>query len=278
MDNMVLLSFAYTFLSTFAVSHVLPVSGSPAPAGVITPLTKAEITSFKPFSYYANTAYCDPSFTRNWTCGLNCEANPTFEPVASGGDGDKVQFWFVGFDPTLDTVVVSHQGTDFSKIHAVLTDADVNMTKLDSGLFPGVSRYVEIHRGFGDAHARIASTILAEGIHLVNFQANSVATQGLAYNISLGAAIALLDSVFLALYLHNVIFKTVVYAMPRVGNQAFADYVDEHLYDFHHINNKKDPVAISPERFLGYHHPSGEIHIGDDNAWYVCPDKGDMRY
>lgn len=92
MDNMVLLSFAYTFLSTFAVSHVLPVSGSPAPAGVITPLTKAEITSFKPFSYYANTAYCDPSFTRNWTCGLNCEANPTFEPVASGGDGDKVQF------------------------------------------------------------------------------------------------------------------------------------------------------------------------------------------
>lgn len=58
-----------------------------------------------------------------------------------------------------------------------------------------------------------------------------------------------------------------------MGNQAFADYVDEHLYDFHHINNKKDPVAISPERFLGYHHPSGEIHIGDDNAWYVCPGK-----
>lgn len=34
------------------------------------------------------------------------------------------------------------------------------MTKLDSGLFPGVSRYVEIHRGFGDAHARFVGSTL----------------------------------------------------------------------------------------------------------------------
>lgn len=31
----------------------------------------------------------------------NCDANPTFKPVASGGDGAVVQYWFVGYDLTL---------------------------------------------------------------------------------------------------------------------------------------------------------------------------------
>ncbi|KAJ6547865.1 hypothetical protein B0H10DRAFT_1969465 [Mycena sp. CBHHK59/15] len=42
----------------------------------------------------------------------NCDANPGFHPVASGGDGDAVQFWYVGVDSTLGTVIVAHQGTD----------------------------------------------------------------------------------------------------------------------------------------------------------------------
>lgn len=37
-------------------------------------------------------------------------------PVASGGDGDSTQFWYVGYDPILDEVVVAHQGTDTSKL------------------------------------------------------------------------------------------------------------------------------------------------------------------
>lgn len=74
----------------------------------------------------------------------------------------------------------------------------------------------------------------------------------------------------------------------QVGNQAFADYVDSHI-SFTHINNKKDPVPIVPGkpvynysrdvfiymtpsgRFLGYHHPSGEIHIAESNKWLSCP-------
>ena len=39
-----------------------------------------------------------------------------------------------------------------------------------------------------------------------------------------------------------------------------------------HINNKKDPVPIVPGRFLGFHHPSGEVHIDDPSGtWYSCP-------
>ena len=54
---------------------------------------------------------------------------------------------------------------------------------------------------------------------------------------SLGAALSLLDSVYLPLHLPGVTFKTFGYGMPRVGNKAFADYVDSHL-NLAHVNNK----------------------------------------
>jgi hypothetical protein len=52
----------------------------------------------------------------------NCQANPSFEPIASGGDGDAVQFWYVGYDPTLKTIIVAHQGTDFSELWVIRFD------------------------------------------------------------------------------------------------------------------------------------------------------------
>ena len=58
----------------------------------ITALSTTQISSFKPFTHYASTAYCNPSTTLTWSCGANCQANPTFEPIASGGDGSGTQF------------------------------------------------------------------------------------------------------------------------------------------------------------------------------------------
>jgi hypothetical protein len=75
------------------------------------------------------------------TCDLisisaTCNANADFIPVASGGDGSDVQFCklhfylehfrrltsirlgYVGFSPTQETVIVAHQGTDTSEMHA----------------------------------------------------------------------------------------------------------------------------------------------------------------
>ena len=98
---------------------------------------------------------------------------------------------------------------------------------------------------------------------------------------SLGAALALLDSVYLSLHLPaGTRVRMVGYGMPRVGNHAFADYVDAMhsagsdsvTVTATHINNKKDPIAIVPGRFLGLAHPAGEVHIQDDsgNLWVSC--------
>lgn len=109
---------------------------------------------------------------------------------------------------------------------------------------------------------------------------------------SLGAALALLDGVYLPLNLPSSIgFQTITYGLPRVGNQDFAAYVDANLA-ITHINNKyvfdvlinprglgadqghcsrEDPIPTVPGMFLGYHHPQGENHIMDDNTWVACP-------
>ena len=69
----------------------------PAPAALssrqsITTLTTVQISSFTPYAFFASAGYCQPSATLAWNCGTNCQANPSFHPIASGGDGVVVQF------------------------------------------------------------------------------------------------------------------------------------------------------------------------------------------
>jgi hypothetical protein len=87
---------------------------------------------------------------------------------------------------------------------------------------------------------------------------------------SLGGALAVLEGVFLRTQLPSASVKVVTYGLPRVGNQAFADWVDAHIPDLTHITHAHDPIPIVPGRFLGYHHPHGEIHIDDNAKWNAC--------
>jgi hypothetical protein len=117
-------SFAslYLSLALFCMPHVLasPIFHRQADLPALTP---SQISAFRPFTFYASAAYCRPAQLSSWTCGSeslppqlclirvfellnltiaeNCKANPTFQPVAAGGDGNDVQFWYVGIDPTL---------------------------------------------------------------------------------------------------------------------------------------------------------------------------------
>jgi len=235
----------------------------------ITTLTSAEVATFVPYSSYAAAGYCAASDTLAWSCGALCNANPKFIPVASGGDGDATQYWYVGYDPTLETVIVSHQGTTPSQIESLVTDGTFSLNTLNSTLFPGVSTSIEVHSGFGDEQAKTATVVLAAvKATMKKYTTTSVVLTG----HSLGAAISLLDSVYLPLNLpETTTFKTIVYGLPRVGNQAFADYIDANTPVLTHVNNMEDFVPILPGRFLGFVHPSGEVHITDSSAWLACP-------
>ena len=117
---------------------------------------------------------------------------------------------------------------------------------------------------------RTATTILSYVQQTLSaHNASSVTVVG----FSLGAALSLLDGVYLRLHLSSSVSVRVIgYGMPRVGNQAFADWVDSHLGgQVTHINDREDPIPIFPDRSLGFHHASVEVHITDSGSWENCP-------
>jgi len=202
-----------------------------------------------------------------WSCGAKCKANADFITVASGGNGGKVQSWYVGYSKAQNTVVVGHQGTNTSDSDSVATDLKVSLVSLDSKLFPGIGSTIKVHEGFAGAQAKTATEVL----NAVNKAISTHKTKAVTIvGHSLGGAIALLDSVYLPLHIKGVTFKTITYGMPRVGNQAFANYVDSHI-KLTHINNKKDPIPILPSTSTGYYHPAGEVHIEQSGTWASCP-------
>ncbi|TDL25795.1 lipase class 3 family protein [Rickenella mellea] len=207
----------------------------------VTPLSGAQISAFKPFTFFASAAYCQPSATLAWNCGANCQANADFQPVASRGNGVTVQF--------------------FSTPWSLPNKERIRPKWLNSA--------VQVHNGFRDNQASTAPGILAAVQQ--SLAAHSGATVTMVGH-SLGAALTLLDSIFLSVHLPvGTQFKTVGYGMPRVGNKAFADFVDAHSTQLTRITNKHDPVPIVPGRFLGFQHPSGEVHIDQQtSAFEAC--------
>jgi predicted lipase len=144
---------------------------------------------------------------------------------------------------------------------------------------------VEVHNGFASEQARYV-TSLSIATH-PNKKIRSTAPTILSYvkqaltahgassvtivGHSLGAALALIDGVYLRLQLPSATVRVVGYGMPRVGNQDFANWVDSNLGGHvTHVNNEEDPIPIVPGMFLGFHHASGEVHITDSGTWESC--------
>ncbi|KAI0822301.1 alpha/beta-hydrolase [Trametes gibbosa] len=259
----------YALLSAATVALAAPTSKR-----AVTALSGDALAAFAPFTQFARAAYCPSDKVADWQCGQACDALPGFQPTLTGGDGNAVQRFFVGYWPDQNSVVVSHEGTDPIQFESDLTDVDFFLDDLDPKLFPGLADGVQAHNGFADEHAKTAPTVLAEVHRLLSAKG---ANQVMVIGHSLGGALAELDSLFFALQLpSDVHVKGVTYGTPRVGNKAFASAIDDKVPDFVRINNERDVVPIVPGRFLGFVHPHGEIHItapgqavacaGDDNG------------
>lgn len=102
---------------------------------------------------------------------------------------------------------------------------------------------------------------------LAEFHPDSVTVVG----HSAGGAVALLDAVFLSAQPSvDVAVNAITFGMPRVGNKAFADLVDQRI-GIVRIINREDFIPVLPSLRFGYHHPSGEIRIQESGAWVSCP-------
>ncbi|KAF9241188.1 Alpha/Beta hydrolase protein [Melanogaster broomeanus] len=262
-----LASFAYllTLLSALGVVAMPGITPPVAPerrAQVtrVTPMPQSQISALAPYTQFARAAYCSPSVIQGWRCGEACEAVPSFKVSLTGGNGNSMQYYYVGYWPSNNSVVVARQGTDPTQLLSVLTDTNIKKDNLDPTLFPGIDNSVKVHSGFADEHADSARIILTEVRSLISQHgATSVTLVG----HSLGGALAELDCMFMALNLPSgIAIKGVTYGTPRIT-------------DFQRINNKRDIVPIVPGRFLGFSHVKGEVHIlGRHNA-VECPGDDD---
>ncbi|TEB21795.1 lipase [Coprinellus micaceus] len=242
-------------VSTFLLCARLAALAFAAPASSfleirqsVTTLSASEVSVYKPYSWYAGAAYCPPASTLAWNCGIKCSANSGFVPIASGGDGAIIQHWYVGWDASLQTLIVGYQGTDPKRLIPLLTDVNLLMTPLRPDLFPGVGLFVLTHTGFNDAHALSARAVLtAVRAGVSRYNATTVTLTG----HSLGGALAAISTLHLALNLPSN-------HIPPVS-------------EMNRINNKRDIVPTVPSRVLGFAHTEGEIHIVDSNEWKNCP-------
>ncbi|KAI0034440.1 lipase [Vararia minispora EC-137] len=259
--------FTLAFFVALAFGAPVDIFKNPAPS-LQDALGTQQIAAFKPYSYYAAAAYSHPSLTMSWTCGENCAANAKFRPVASGGDGGFTQYWYVGYDPTLNEVIVAHQGTNLTRLEALLVDAGLFFQPLDSTLFPDAPPLALVHSGFAGSHVRVAAaTRVAVQRALQTYGTQSVTVVG----HSLGAAIGVLNAIYLSHFLSSVVtVKFIGYGMPRVGDGAWAKYADATSASITRINNQEDPIPRLPPLILQYRHTSGEIHIQDPQVWVPC--------
>ncbi|EIW80990.1 alpha beta-hydrolase [Coniophora puteana RWD-64-598 SS2] len=267
----------FTAAAVVALAAALRVSAVPAPVEAwvssLTNMSASDLSALAPYTQMARAAYCDPSKVTGWQCGDACNAVPGVQITTTGGDGDSVQYYYVGYYPTDNSVVVAHQGTDPTQFLSDLTDADIPMENLNSTLFPGVDSSVQVHKGFADEHAQTADIILSAVKSLIS---STGATMVTLIGHSLGGALAELECMYMHLNLpSNIAVRGRTYGTPRVGNAAWASFFDSSISDFMRVDNEKDPIPICPGRFLNYSHVQGEVHIVQTDYAVECPGDDD---
>ncbi|KDN33253.1 hypothetical protein RSAG8_13658, partial [Rhizoctonia solani AG-8 WAC10335] len=153
-----------TALASFCALTLLPLVAYAAPTNVpragVTTITAAQIASYRPYTLLTRAGYCPASKTATWSCGAPCTDLSGFVPFASGGDGTKTPYWYVGYYPAISSVVVANQGTDPSKFVSLLINGHYGQNPLDPALFPRLPTGLKAHGGFLGAQSRGAAATL----------------------------------------------------------------------------------------------------------------------
>ncbi|CAE6530982.1 unnamed protein product [Rhizoctonia solani] len=237
------------------------------PQARVTQLTAEKIEALKPYALLARAAFCSPAKLITWSCGTACIALPGMDVEATSEEDGLDACWFVGYNPSLKTIVVSNQGADLSESPASLVDPDFQQVPLDLNLFPGVPSSIMVHSGFRMAQATSAFKKLeAVKALMAKYGSPSITFTGLGR----GGAISFLDALCISQNIPKAKIKVVTHGMPRVGNRAFANYIDKRLHDVSRITKEKDPLPIIPAKYLDYQHSSGEKHLLSEDSWVAC--------
>ncbi|TVY45929.1 Mono- and diacylglycerol lipase [Lachnellula occidentalis] len=231
-------------------------------------ITEALLDNFKLFANFTAASYC-PS-NENSTVGslVSCaesacplvEADIVTSVVEFGGENDTTVSdikGYVALDPVRSLIVVAFAGSG-NTIRNYLTDVTfVEIPYTDCNA-------CWVHSGFATGWSERRSIVLAAvSTALLAYPSYSIVVTG----HSIGAAVGTLAAAELRSLNHSV--DTYTYGSPRVGNEAFADFVTSQTpaqgsnFRMTHVN---DPVPQLPPTWIGYQHTSPEYWLSGGNA------------
>ncbi|KAJ7864589.1 Alpha/Beta hydrolase protein [Mycena olivaceomarginata] len=235
-----------------------------------TTLSDADIQSrdLVSIAAFAAAAYCVRAGL--WNCGDACDKIPDTQLVFTIGDNAATPDVYVAYSQSRNQIIVGHEGTDPSQILSVENDLHFSPTPLLTVLnAAGTPEGVEVHNGFQTAWVQ-TSTLVLGAVKQVQAQVPDASI--LVTGHSLGAAISLLDAIFLKQQLpSNTSIEVVGFGRPRVGNPAFANWVDSMFGTKNtFVVSRDDPVPHVPLLAQGFQHASGEVWIKDNSTTLAC--------
>lgn len=237
-------------------------------------LASTDVSKFTSVAQFARAAYCSPAAVTSWKCGEACQANAGTQVIRAGGDGGITPQYFVAFNPASNAVVVAHQGTKKEDPLSVLNDLEFLLEDAPAKRFPGASAAgAKVHTGFLATFNRTIDQILPSVQQTLKAKG---ATKVIVTGHSLGAAVAMLDTIFLRSHLDPEIkIEATLFGLPRTGNPEWATYIEKTMAkdNLQFFVNGADPVPKVPPINLGFQHSAGELFQKNGTQLQVlnCP-------
>jgi hypothetical protein len=224
--------------------------------------------------YLSAAAYCREPLITAWNCSFCKEQFPQFQlraPVFYGVKTDSQAF--VGYAPSLDTIMVGIRGT--ASITDWIDDIEADKTPPGAtGLFPSD---IEIHTGFYNVYMELVGQGFRDAIlDAVNAYPDS---KIMVSGHSLGASIATLVAADMG-YNYNMRTDNVItFGEPRLGTPAFASWYPNQVGTHWRVTHHRDVIPHVPLKMMGYHHVSTEIFYAAEDYhpddYHVCDGSGE---
>lgn len=183
--------------------------------------------------------------------------------LESFGDGDKRQRVNIYHSDSLG-IAVAIEGTNLLSITSDLHDVKaipVNPHERYKSFMP---QGVKLMWGFQEAYVDVMDDMV-RAIEKYKKEKNEKRVTVIGH--SLGAAMGLIATLDITNRVEGGLHKAYLFGLPRVGNAAFASFVDQKVGKrLHSIINGRDWVPTVPPRALGYQHPSNYLWIYPGNT------------
>lgn len=186
------------------------------------------------------------------------------------GDGNKLQRVLIYHSKSLG-IAAAFEGTNTSSLLSDLNDVLVRPDPPNARYSEYMPTGIKLMHGFQDAYVKVADHVM-EAIKKYKAEYNESRVTVIGH--SLGAAMGLIASMDVQYRIDCGLYKSYLFGLPRVGNPAFADLVDQTIgHKLHWFVSGRDWVPSVPPREFGYQHPSNYVWIWPANStnWKLYP-------